>query len=197
MKMLSAAVLIAAVCFSVALASAQDTGLEEKIRDVSPDKKFAIRIKFDPAVDDGSGDSISSDAIRSIDVIALPGKTLVTNLATGEGSIEGKIVWSQDSKWFAYAVGEGHRVTETSAYHWKGDKFEPLTTEEMSVDPGGDARNQYITPIRWTKSGTLAVNQFTIFTKGSGDSTIEFTVRFDENGKFHVVSKKKVRTKQE
>jgi hypothetical protein len=197
MKIQSAAVLIAAMSFSVALASAQDTALEEKIRDVSPDKKFAIRIKFDPAVNDGSEDSISSDAIRSIDVIALPGKTVVANLATGEGSIEGKIVWSQDSKWFAYGVGEGHRVTETSAYHWKGDKFELLTTDEMSVDPGGDARNQYITPIRWTKPGILVLNQFTIFSKGVGDSTIEFTVRFDENGKFHVLSKKKVRTKQE
>jgi hypothetical protein len=67
----------------------------------------------------------------------------------------------------------------------------------MSVDPGGDARNQYITPIRWTKPGILVLNQFTIFSKGAGDSTIEFTVRFDENGKFHVLSKKKVRTKQE
>jgi len=197
MKLQPRAVLIAAVLFSVALASAQDAGLGETIRDVSPDKKFAIRVRFDPAVDNGSGGSISSDAIRSIDVVALPGKTIVGNLATGEGAIDGKIVWSQDSKWFAYAVEEGHRVTETSAYHWKGDKFEPLATEKMSVDPGGDARNQYITPLRWVKPGTLVLNQFTIFYKGAGDSTIEFTVHFDERGKFHVINRKKVRSKDE
>ena len=197
MRIRPTVVLIAAMSFSVALASAHDTGLKEKIRDVSPGKKFAIRISFDPALDDGSGESISSDAIRSIDVVALPGKTVVGNLAAGEGSIEGKVVWSQDSKWLAYAVGEGHRVTETSAYHWKGDKFEPLTTEEMSVDPGGDARNQYIRPLRWAKPGTLVLSQFTIFYKGAGDSTIEFTVRFDDNGKFHVINRKKVRSKDE
>jgi hypothetical protein len=41
------------------------------------------------------------------------------------------------------------------------------------------------------KPGTLILKQFTIFRGGSGDSTIQFTVRFDDSGKFHVISKKK------
>jgi len=196
------AVLVATFLFAIARLPAQDRSLKEKISDFSPDKKFALRTSYDPAIDDGSGQSISNDAIKSIDVIALLDKKVVASLVerndSGDiGSIEGKIVWSPDSKWFAYGVSEGHRVTETSVCHWKGDKFEPLETEGLSVDPGGDARNQYITPLRWVKPGTLVLNQFTIFYKNAGDSTFEFSVRFDENGKFHVINRKKVRNKDE
>lgn len=179
-------------------ARAQDTSLQEKIRDVSPDKKFAVRISYDPTVDDGSGDEISKDAIRSVDVVSLADKKVVVNLVEGsDRAIEGKIVWSADSKWIACAESEGHRVTETSAYRWSGDKFELLDTEEMTVPAGGDPRNQYVTPLRWLKPGTLVLNQFTIFYHGEGDSTFEFTVRFDNAGKFHVISRKKVRNKSE
>lgn len=171
---------------------------DEKIRDVSPDKKFGVRISYDPTVDDGSGEEISKDAIRSIDVVSLADKKIVANLIEGNDSaVEGKLVWSADSKWFAFAESEGHRVTETSAYRWASDKFELLDTEEMTVPAGGDPRNQYVTPLRWLKPGTLVLNQFTVFYRGAGDSTIEFTVRFDNAGKFHVINRKKVRNKNE
>lgn len=202
MKPPFAGVLLATLLFATAPIRAQETSLKEKLSDFSPDKKFALRTNYDPAIDDGSGESISADAIKSIDVIALPEKKVVATLVEGNdggdiGSIEGKIVWSSDAKWFAYGVSEGHRVTETSVCHWTGDHFEPLTTENLSVDPGGDARNQYITPLRWTKPGTLVLNEFTIFYYNKGDSTFEFTVRFDDAGKFHVLSRKKVKRKDE
>jgi hypothetical protein len=197
MKVSLAVVLIGAVLFARTALSTEQDSLQEKISDVSPDKKFAVRTSYDAAIDDGSGDEINSDAIRSVDIIALADKKVVANLSGGESHIKGKILWSADSKWFAYAEGEGHRVTETSVFHWKGDKFEPLNTDEMTVPAGGDARNQYVKPLRWLKPGTLVLNQFTIFYKGEGDSTFEFTVHFDEAGKFHVISRKKVRNKDE
>ena len=76
-----------------------------------------------------------------------------------------------------------------------GDRFEKLKTEYLGVDDGGDVRNEYVTPLRWVKPGTLVLEQFSIFRGGAGDAKIQFTVRFDEHGKFQVVNKKKVREK--
>jgi hypothetical protein len=178
-------------------AAAQESGKWEKITDVSPSKKFAMRVscKSEPA----DPEEIDPDSITAVDLISLPSKTVV---AAGLGqSMEGapphKLLWSQDSHWFAFALSQGHRVTETSVYHQSGDKFEPIDTENLSVSPGGDARNQYIEPVRWLKPGTLVLKQFTIFFYGKGESTFEFTVRFDADGKFHVISRKKVRSKDE
>ena len=84
----------------------------------------------------------------------------------------------------------GPRVGDTSVYRLQGDKFVMLEAEQMSVEVKGDARNQYIEPVRWLKPGTLVLKQFTIF-RGGGDSTVQFTVRFDDSGKFHVISQKK------
>src|SRR5947209_2626065 len=200
MKSVTAIVLSLAFLFASLPLRAQDATVQEKIRDVSPDKKFAVCVKYDPSIDDGSSGDISNEAIRSIDVVAMPAKTVVANLLQGGdelASVEGNLIWSGDSKWFAFAEGEGHRVTTTSVFHWKGDKFEGLDTDQLTVPPGGDARNQYVTPLRWLKPGTLVLKQFTIFFYEKGESTFEFTVRFDENGKFRVINRKKVRRKDE
>jgi hypothetical protein len=66
----------------------------------------------------------------------------------------------------------------------------------MSVDVKGNARNQYIRPTRWVKPGTLLLQQQTIFRGDAGESMIQFTVRFDESGKFHIISKKKLPSKE-
>lgn len=91
----------------------------------------------------------------------------------------------------------GTRVGDKNVYHLQGDRFVMLSTEEMNVDPRGDPRNQYIEPMRWVKPGTLLLKQFTIFRGAAGDSTIQFTVRFDESGKFHVISKETLPSKEE
>jgi hypothetical protein len=186
-----------ALLVSVMTVRSQEAAAWEKITDVSPNKKFAMRIscKSEPA----DPEQIDPDSVSAVDLISLPSKTVV---AAGLGqSMEGappnKLLWAQDSRWFAFALSQGHRVTETSVYHQSGDKFESVSTENLSVDPGGDARNQYIEPVRWLKPGTLVLNQFTIFFYGKGESTFEFTVRFDENGKSRVISKKKVRNKED
>lgn len=192
-------VVAAGLMIAIASACADDSSLKEKISEFSPNKKFAVRTSYDPAVDDGSGDEIRRDAIKSIDVVAMPEKKIVANLVEdlkGEdiGSMNTKVIWSPDSKWFAFGVSGGHRVTMTSVFHWKGDKFESLGGDEITVPAGGDPRNQYVTPVRWLKPGTLVLEQFTIFMYGKGDSTFRFTVRFDENGKFHVIDKKRVKS---
>lgn len=202
MKFPVAVVLTGAALFAGTVFSTEQDSLQEKISDTSPDKKFAVRTNYDAAIDDGSGESISNEAIKSVDVISLPEKKVVANLVQdlegGDiGGINTKIVWSPDSKWFAYGESGGHRVTNTNVFHWKGDKFEGLNTEGLTVPAGGDPRNQYITPIKWVKPGTLLLEQFTIFFYGKGESNYQFTARFDQNGKFQVGNRKKVKRKDE
>lgn len=200
MKVPVAIVLSGVALFAGTVFSTEQDSLQEKISDPSPDKNFAVRTSYDAAIDDGSGDEINSEAIRSVDVIAMADKKAVANLIEQEGEeahIVGHIKWSPDSKWFAYALSQGHRVTETSVFHWKGDKFEAMDTEHLNVPAGGDPRNQYINPVRWLKPGTLLLEQFTIFFYGKGDSTYQFTARFDESGKFQVGNRKKVKHKDE
>jgi hypothetical protein len=178
------------VCASL-LAEEIPTG--KKITNFSPDKKFAVRIGYDPSLLPESGDEIPAEATRKLEVIAMPDKDVVLDFSDNEGGLKGKVIWSQDSKWFAYALSLGQRVTETRVCHRSGDRFEKLKTEYLGVDPGGDVRNEYVTPLRWVKPGTLVLEQFSIFRGGAGDAKMQFTVRFDEHGKFHVTSKKKIK----
>jgi hypothetical protein len=174
---------------------AQDAGNWEKIADLSPDKKLGVRITCESEPDDPK--NIEPGSIAAVELVALPSKKRVMELSRNYDGAPAKIFWSPDSNWFALVVSEGPRVTETSVFHREGNEFEKLDTEDLSVDSGGDARNQYIEPIRWVKPGALLLKQFTIFRGGSGDSTIQFTAVFDRFGKFRIVGKKKVRSKDE
>lgn len=176
-------------------APAQDPGNWEKITDLSPDKKLGVRITCESEPDDPK--NIDPGSIAAVELVALPSKKRVMELSRNYDGAPAKIYWSPDSKWFALAVSEGPRVTETSVFHREGNEFEKLDTEDLSVEAGGNARNQYVEPIRWVKPGALLLKQFTIFRGGSGDSTIQFTAVFDKTGKFRIVGKKKVRSKDE
>jgi hypothetical protein len=186
-----------ALFFAWSSTLAEEIPTAEKITDFSPDKKFAVWIDYDPSLLPESGDEISPEATRKIELIAMPGKDVVLDFSDKEGGLQGKVIWSQDSKWFAYALRLGQRVTETRVCHRSGDRFEALKTEYLGVDPGGDVRNEYVAPLRWVKPGTLVLEQFSIFRGGAGDAKIQFTVRFDEHGKFHVLSKKKIQGRNE
>jgi hypothetical protein len=173
--------------FSPWPASAEDW---EKITALSPDKKFAMRVTCDNKPEDP--ENIDAASVKAVEIVRLPGKEVVGSLSAGE--YDGfRLVWSSDSKWCAFYSMSGPRVGDTYVYRWRDDKFVQLGTDEMSVPVKGDARNQYIEPVRWPKPGTLVLKQFTIFRGGAGDSTMEFTVRFDDAGKFHVISKRNVR----
>jgi hypothetical protein len=172
-------------------AYAEETAKFEKIRDVSPDKKFALRVSCSSEPEDP--ENIDPSLITAIELVSLPAKQVVASLGESNGGF--KLVWSIDSQWCAFYSSAGPRVGDTSVYRFRGDKFIPLETENLRVDVKGDVRNEYIKPLRWLKPGTLLLEQYTIFRGGDGDATVQFTIRFDENGKFRVINKKKVPTK--
>jgi hypothetical protein len=174
---------------------AQNPGNWEKIADVSPDKKLGVRITCESEPDDPK--SIDPNSIAAVELVALPSKKRVMELSRSYDGAPAKIYWSQDSNWFALAVSEGPRVTETSVFHRDGNEFEKLDAEDLRVETKGDVRNEYIEPVRWLKPGTLLLKQITIFRGEAGDSTIEFTVRFYQYGKFRVIGKKKLQSKGE
>jgi hypothetical protein len=70
------------------------------------------------------------------------------------------LIWSPDSKWVAFPVSEGHRVTETYVYHRLGEEFTKLETESLRVDAKGDVRSEYVSPVRWVKPSLLLLEQF-------------------------------------
>ena len=124
---------------------AEEIPTAAKITNFSPDKKFAVRIGYDPSLLPEGGDEIPPDATRKLELIAMPGEEVVLDFSEEEGGLKGKVIWSQDSKWFAYALSLGQRVTETRVCHRSGDRFEKLKTEYLGVDPEGDVRNEYVT----------------------------------------------------
>ena len=180
--------LLSCLLLAASVGRAEESANWEKITALSPDKKFAMRIVCDSKPDDP--EKITSESVKILEIISLPGKEVVGSLSPGVYGGFG-LIWSIDSKWCAYHSSSGPRDRETSVYRWKGEKFVQLDTEQFSVEVKGEVRNQYIEPVRWSKPGTLVLKQFTIFRGGAGDSTLQFTVRFDESGKFHVISKKK------
>ena len=88
----------------------------EKISDVSPDGKFALRISFSSEPKDPN--EIDSDLITASKLVSLPSKEIIVKVS-GEGTPP-RLIWSPDSKWVAFPVSEGHRITETQFYHRSG-----------------------------------------------------------------------------
>ena len=189
----------------------QEVGPAEKIRDISPDKKFAMRILYDAEenkqlIEGEKADSekIFSETIKSIELISLPDKKVVANLLPEEELGGGNnydnitLIWSNDSKWCAF-YWSFPRIGYTTVSKQRSDKFVELNKpEELMVAVKGDVRNEYIRPIKWVKPGVLLLEQFDIFRGGeSEDATYQFTAKFDDkSGKFQVISKKKVSSKE-
>ena len=97
-----------------------------------------MRIGYDPSLLPEGGDEIPPDATRKLELIAMPGEEVVLDFSEEEGGLKGKVIWSQDLNWFAYALSLGQRVTETHVCHRSGDRFEKLKTELLGIDPDGD-----------------------------------------------------------
>ena len=101
---------------SLRVVCAEDATLSEKIRDVSPDQKFGLRISYDQKEDERIAakndpgehrlsDGMFSQAVVEIDLVSLPAKEKVVelfkpDLGTNFGDIT--LLWSTDSRWFAY-----------------------------------------------------------------------------------------------
>jgi hypothetical protein len=175
---------------------AQESPAFEKICDVSPDGKFALRISCSSEPEDA--EKIDPDLITAVELVSLPSKTIVIkNLGQNYSGSAPELIWSSDSKWLAYPLSSGTRVTDTYVYHRSGADFTELKTESLRVDARGDVRNEYVKPIQWVKPSVLLLEQFDIFRGGSGDASCQFTAKFDEKtGKFQITSKKKIRSKE-
>ena len=121
---------------------------------------------------------IDSNLITAVELVSLPSKKVLVNVGERNEVSAPTVIWSPDSKWFAFPFSEGHRVTDTNVYHRSGDDFSRLETEELRVDAKGDVRNEYVTPIRWIKPGVLLLEQFDIFRGGNGeDVTYQFIAK--------------------
>ena len=184
---------------------AQESASVEKIRAVSPDKKFAMRIRYEAETnkqliegEKAAAEKIFSETIKAIELVSLPSRQVVANLLPDEELGGGNnydditLVWSPDSKWCAF-YWNFPRVGYTTVYRQRGDKFVELNKpEDLKVDVKGDVRNEYIRPLRRTKPGLLVFEQLSIFRGGEiDDAKFQFTASFDEkSGKFRVISRK-------
>jgi hypothetical protein len=173
---------------------AEESPAFEKIRDVSSDGNFALRVSCSSEPEDPN--DIDSSLITAADLVSVPSKKVLVNI-TEEGTPP-HLIWSPDSTCLAFPLSEGHRVTDTHVYHRSGEEFTKLETESLGVGAQGDVRNEYVKPVRWVKPGVLLVEQFDIFRGGnSEDATYQFTAKFEEKtGKFQITSKKKVPSKE-
>ena len=153
--------------------------------------------------------------IKAIELVSLPQKLVVAELPWDGSADQTSLTWSRDSKWCAFYASTS-RWGLTWVYHLRGDKFVPVseyaqpsveddvrgtswvTPLELEMDAEGDVRWEWLKPIRWVKPSVLLLEQSVIFRGAdAGEATYRLTAAFDEkNGKFRVISKKKVPSKQ-
>jgi len=214
------------------LGCAEEPALAEKIQDISPDKRFAMRIRYDAemyrkmfpenwdagkasaALQRGIKEEYFSATIKAIALVSLPEKAVVAELPWDGSAEQLKLVWSPDSKWCAL-YAETARWGLSWVYYLRGDQFVPLSENEqaggddegnereswvtpLEIDVEGDVRREWLKPIRWIKSGVLSLEQSVIFRGAdAGEASYRLTAAFDEKtGKFRIVSKKKVPSKE-
>src|SRR5205809_5482393 len=144
---------------------AQESGKIEKIRDISPDQKFAALISCSSEPEDPI--HIDSNLITGVELISLSSKKIVMDLQNYDGSAA-RVIWSPDSNWLAFSSSSGPRVSDTYVYHRSGDDFSEFKTENLQVNVKGDVRNEYVTPLRWVKPAVLLLEQLSIFRGGDG-----------------------------
>jgi len=178
------------VCVAAAIDAAEPA---EKIRDVSPDGKFAVRIRYDGAP---SAEQIPSETVHAVEIVTLPDKKPVEQLLgerAGGFSLEGfKLVWSPDSKAFAFSVDDVRTsVVATEELH--EGKFVPANEpEELQVDVK-NAFTQYVHPVRWVKPGELLLEEVAGFRDYERAHTmLQLTAKKDAaTGKYKIVSHKR------
>ena len=188
------AVLLIASSVAIRQAGAQDDASWEKIRDTSPDKKFAMRIKCESEPEDP--EHIDSVLITAIDLVSPSSKKVVAQLLpsddVGTNFEDVTLIWSSDSKWCAFYYNQP-RIGYTTVFRRVGDKFVAVNKpQKLMIHLKGDVQNEYIRPVKWVQPGELVLKQTTIF-RTDIEANYEFTARFDsKTGKFQVTSKREV-----
>jgi hypothetical protein len=184
----------------------------EKIRNLSPDQKFAMRISYDEKTNselvahenDPAGvkplpDGVFSEAITAIALVSMPSKEKVAELLPSNdvGTQFGDItlMWSADSQWCAFSYNQ-HNVGYTSVFNEKDGNFVKLGDQDnLHANFKGDVRNEWVTPIKWIKPGVLVLEHTAFGLGGEKEWRFEVTVSFDAGGKVHVISQKKLKPK--
>jgi hypothetical protein len=181
----------------------------EKIRDISPDQKFAMRIQHDAELnrqliegEKAEKEEIFSEAIQAIELVSLPSKNVAAQLIPPEpfkSNHVGEIywhftgitlLWSSDSNWCAFHYAEP-RTGYTTVFRRNGKRFDAMNQpEKLIVRVKGDVRNQYVEPVRWLGPGVLMVDQLTILRNNGGDFHYTYKVRFKARNKFEITSRK-------
>jgi hypothetical protein len=146
--------------------STQKPSLAEKIRDVSPNGKFAMRISYDAeayqkmfppeksntgkasaALEQGIKEEYFFSTIKAIDLVSLSTKSVVTELPWDGSAEQMNLTWSRDSKWCAFYASTS-RWGLTWVYHLHGDKFVPISENtEPKAEAEGDAHGTWIAPL--------------------------------------------------
>ena len=156
----------------------------------SPDGRYSIRKTFtDPL-------NLSESKVSHAELIEkATGQVLcdLTDADIGVGSArEGNVLWSPDSKRFAYVSS-----SQTTVYQSSGKSFTKINLP-LDQPPGKESDPQIrgavmyeesVTPTRWVKADTLIFERFDHYTKlnpSSGrthvDRSYEITVSFKNDG---------------
>src|SRR6059058_2833981 len=115
MKTLRLSGLLAGLLILAQASYAQEPALAEKIQNISPDKKFAMRIRYDAEMYRKMFPAEKSDAGKASAELPWDGTAEQTSLT-----------WSRDSKWCAFYASTARRGL-TWVYHLRGDKFIPVS----------------------------------------------------------------------
>jgi hypothetical protein len=192
-------------CVAAGMLAAEDEPktLAEKIVDISPDGKFGMRLKFDQELNekmianesnsDPGSHGVHSHTIEEIALVAVAtGEVLAKLMPEDEfGTFFNgvSLLWSSDSKWFAYSYAHP-RFSYTTVYRRDGEKFRLLAdTQKLLRKHKGDVRNEYLNPEKWIQPGVLQLTQEAVLRGGEGDGySSNFTVAFTLSGKFKVIA---------
>ncbi len=186
-----------------------EPSLAEKIRDRSPDGRFAVRILYDAKTNqkiaaeyqDAPAGVIYSEAVHAIEVVTMPNKDVVVKLLgeyAGGFSLDNiAIVWSPNSKAFAFCAEE-NRASNLTIEELRGGKFVVANDpDELSVDVK-DAFILKVRPVRWLKPDVLLLEERAAFRDVDQPAqTFQLTAAKDaKTGKYKIVSKKRYKANQ-
>jgi hypothetical protein len=170
-------------------AMAQTTEVE-LIRNISPNRTFAVRILCSSQPE--KPENLDAGLIEKVELISLPAKTVIMDLPQDYANNVPKLIWAQDSTWLAFALASGPEATDTYIYYHSMANFTQFKADNLKVQVEGDVRNEYVEPIFWVKPGVLMLEQHDIFQGDGRDVTYRFAAAFDKlAGTVRIISKKK------
>jgi hypothetical protein len=166
--------LLASLLILTRASYAEESALAEKIRDMSPDKKFAMRISYDAemyrqmfpqektdekktssTLQEGLKAQYFFTTIKRIELVSLPEKRVVAELPWDGSAEQLKLAWSPDSRWCALYASTP-RWGLTWVYHLRGDQFVQVSEHvQPGVDVEGSVRETWATPLEVDVEGDV------------------------------------------